>query len=336
MVGIPAGCVGTALTTRFRSRTGDVRRCGWGVAALLCISATVALAQPKEPQCGGITGNPALATEACTHAIEFGSLERPELAKAYYSRGTEWANQGNHERALADFDLALQLDPKFAAAYYNRALSWSAKAEPDRAISDYDAALKLKPNDANVHIGRAVEYTVKGDYKRAIADYDEAIRIEPDAAPGHFGRGRARYYAGDFMSAASDFYRAHQISRGMYTALWLFLARKRADIPGEKTLAQEAGTSGGGVWPAPVVALYLGAATPDAIMRAAAHPDPARQRDLRCEASFYIGEWQILRGARDAAAQLLREAENTCSRRFVEHEGAVAELRRLQQTASKR
>ena len=30
----------------------------------------------------------------------------------------------------------------------------------------------------------------------------------------------------------------------MYTALWIYLARKRADIPGEKTLAQEAGTNG--------------------------------------------------------------------------------------------
>jgi lipoprotein NlpI len=325
MVGIPAECIATALKTRFLSGPGDARCHGRGMAALLCVSATLAVAQPRESQCGGITGNPTLAIEACTHAIEFGSLERPELAKAYYSRGTEWANQGNHERALADFDLALQLDPKFAAAYYNRALSWSAKGESDRAISDYDAALKLKPIDGNVHIGRAVEYTLKGDYKRAIADYDEAIRIEPDAA---------RYYAGDSVSAASDFYRAHQISRGMYTALWLFLARKRADIPGEKTLAQDAGTSGSGTWPAPVVALYLGAATPDAIMRAAADRDPGRQRDLRCEASFYIGEWQILRGAREAAAQLLREAESTCSRRFIEHEGAVAELRRLQQTAS--
>jgi lipoprotein NlpI len=323
-----------ALSTRLRRGTWTARRCGLALAALLCVTAAGALAQPKDSQCGAVTANPAVAIDACTRAIEFGSLDKPELAKAYYSRGTEWANRGNHDRAVADFELALQLDPKFAAAYYNRALSWSAKGESDRAISDYDAALKVNPSDGNAHIGRAVEYTVKGDYKRAIEDYDEAIRIEPQTSPGYFGRARARYYAGDFMSAASDFYRAHQISPGVYTALWLFLARKRADIPGEKTLAQEAGTSGGGAWPAPVVGLYLGTATPDAVIRAAAHPDPARQRELRCEANFYIGEWQLLRGAREPAAQLLREAESTCSRRFIEHEGAVAELRRLQQTVS--
>jgi lipoprotein NlpI len=304
------------------------------IVALLSIAAAASNAQTpsKEPTCGGVTGNPELAIQVCTRAIEFGSLERSELAKAYYSRGTEWANQGNHERALPDFDLAVELDPKLAVAYYNRALSWSARGYSDRAINDYDAALKLSPRDTSVLIGRAVEYTVKGDYNRAIADYEVAIRLEPDLPVSYFGRGRARYYAGDFMSSASDFYRAQQLAPSVYIALWLFLARKRADIPGEKTLAQEAGTTGAGVWPAPLVGLYLGTATPEAVMRNAAASDAARQRDLRCEASFYTAQWQILRGAREPSAQLLQEAEKMCSRSSIEHEGATAELRRLQQT----
>jgi lipoprotein NlpI len=310
-----------------------MRGCCVHLAALLLMTATIALAQaqPKEPQCGGVTGDSALSIQTCTRLIEFGSLDKADLAKAYYTRGTEWANQGNHDRALADFDLALELDRTLAPAYYNRALSWSSKGESNRAIADYDSALKLRPQDANGYVGRAVEYTAKGDYPHAIADYEAAIRIEPQSSSGYFGRGRARYYAGDFMGAASDFYRAHQLDPGMYSALWLFLARKRADIPGEKTLAQEAGTSGFGVWPAPVVSLYLGSATPEAVMRAASHPDAGRQRDLRCEASFYVGEWHLLRGAREPATQLLREAENTCSRTVIEYEGAIAELRRLQQ-----
>jgi lipoprotein NlpI len=150
----------------------------------------------------------------------------------------------------------------------------------------------------------------------------------PDSLAGYFGRARARFYSGDFLGAASDFYRAHQLAPSMYTAIWLFLARKRADIPGEKTLAADAG-AGSSDWPAPVVSLYLGAATPDSVMRAATHPDAARQRDLRCEASFYVGHWHVLRGARETAVQLLREAEATCPRTFIEQEGAVAELRRL-------
>ena len=302
-------------------------------AAPLLVSAAAGAATqppPREPQCGAVTGDPALAIHACTRLIEFGSLDRPDLAKAYYARGTEWANQGNHDRALPDFDLAIELDPKLAPAYYNRALSWSSKGESDRAIADYDIALKLRPATANALIGRAVEYTAKGDYRRALADYDQAIRLEPDSAAGYFGRGRVFFYTDDFMRAASDFYRTHQIDPSIYTALWLFLARKRADIPGEKTLAQEAGTSGSGPWPAPIVALYLGTAAPDAVMRAIPQLAAGRNRDLQCEAGFYVGQWHVLRGAREPAAKLLKEAEHTCPRTFLEHEGAVAELRRLQ------
>jgi lipoprotein NlpI len=286
-------------------------------------------AAEKEAQCGGVTADPAAAIQVCTRLIEFGSLERPDLAKAYYTRGTEWANQGNPDRAIPDFNVAIELDPKLAAAYYNRALAWSAKGDGDRAIADYDAAMRLGPTDPNAWLGRAAEWITKADYKRAVADYEEALRIDPQSWSTYFGRGRARFYGGDFMLAASDFYRAHQIEPGIYSALWLFLARKRANIPGEKTLALEAGTSGAGSWPAPVVALYLGTASPDAVLRAAVHPDATRQHDLRCEASFYIAQWHVLRGARDQAGQLFREAESTCPRTFIEREGAAAELRRL-------
>jgi lipoprotein NlpI len=286
-------------------------------------------AADREPECGAVTGNPELAIKVCTRLIEFAGLDRADLARVYYTRGAEWASQGNHDRAIADFDVAISLDPKLAGAYFNRALSWSEKSEHDRAIADYDAALQLSPRDAKAHVGRAVELTVKGEYKRAIADYEQVIRIEPQNTMGYFGRGRARFYAGDFMPAASDFLRAHQMDPSIYTALWIFLARKRAEIAGERTLAHEAGTAGTGDWPSPLVALYLGSATADAVLKAAVHQDAKRHRDQRCEASFYVAQWHILRGARDPAARLLRDAASICPSGFIEHEGAIAELRRL-------
>ena len=312
--------------------TGSTHRSLRGIVALALMALGVSsFAAETEPQCGGVTNNPELAIKVCTRMIEFAGLEKSDLAKAYYTRGLEWATQGNHERALADFDLAVNLDPKLPSIYYNRALSLSEKGEHDRAIVDYDAAVRLNPRDARAHTGRAVEWTMKGDYKRALADYEQVIRLEPQGMSGYFGRARVRFYDGNFMPAASDFIRAHQIDGSVYSALWLYLARKRADIPGEKTLAQEAGTSGAGDWPAPLVALYLDKTTPDAVQKAATDQNVTRQRDQRCEANFYVAHWHVLRGAGDAAAQLLREAQSGCPSTFIEHEGAVAELRRLQQ-----
>jgi lipoprotein NlpI len=297
---------------------------------VLAVSSACAFAATQEPQCGSVKGNPELAIKACTRLIEYAGLDRPDLAKAYFTRAAEWASQGKHDRAIQDLDVAIELDPKVPGQYLNRALSLSERGEHERAIRDYATGIKLAPDDVRMYIGRAVEWTVLGDYKRALADYDEVIRRQPKNMNGHFGRGRVRFYAGDFTQAASDFLRAHQLDASIYTALWLFLARKRADIPGEKTLAQDAGTSGAGEWPEPVVALYLGKMPPEAVQKAATHTDPTRQRDRRCEANFYIAEWHLTRGERDAAMRLLDNARSGCPTAFMEHEGAVAELRRLQ------
>ena len=329
MVGFTAERGRFALTAPGR-RTNAIVFAATALLSLACLSAPAAAAD-AEPRCGEVTNNPELSIKVCTRLIEFAGLDRPELAKAYYTRALDWASQGNHDRALADFNMAVELDPKLPGIYYNRALSWSEKGDHDRAIADYNASLQLSPRDSRAYTGRAVELTVKGELNRALADYEEVIRLEPQGMGGYFGRGRVRFYAGDFMAAASDFIRAHQLDPSIYTALWLFLARKRADIAGEKTLAQEAGTSGSGDWPAPIVALYLGATTPDAVQKAAADPSATRQRDQRCEANFYVAHWHLLRGARDPAVQLLSAAQSLCPSAFIEHEGAVAELRRLQQ-----
>jgi lipoprotein NlpI len=293
------------------------------------VAGTAADAASGEPQCGGVSSNPARAIEACTRAIEFMGLDRRDLAEAYYSRGTEWARQGNLDRAIGDYNVALQLEPDLAFAYYNRALAWSAKGESDRALADYDAALERNPGDVAAHVGRGAEWIVKGDYRRAIADYDEAVAADGKSLDAVFGRGRARLYAGDYMLSASDLYRAHDLKPSVYTALWAYLARKRAGLAAEAALPREAATRGSGSWPAPVVGLYLGNATPDEVKRAAVHPDAVRQREIQCEASFYIGEWHALRGADDAAAPLFGEAARDCARSFIEREGAVAALRRL-------
>lgn len=308
-----------------------VHRC---LLACTLILASGAAAQDQsgtaEVHCGDVTRNPELAIEVCTRWIEHGQLPRLDLARAYYTRGTEWAGLGNHQRAIGDYSVALQLDPRLAAAHYNRALAWAVQGDPDAAIDDYDAALKLTPKDVNAWLGRAVEWIVKGDYARALADFGAALKLDGKSAAAYFGRARAHYYDGAFQPAAADFARAHQLDPSVYSALWLYLARKRAGAPGEKTLAADAGTAGKGEWPAEVVALYLGTLDPAGVLKVAeSNPDAGTQRARRCEAVFYIGKWHLLRGEPRAAEPLLREAEASCPRTFLEHEGAVAELRRL-------
>ena len=55
-------------------------------------------------------------------------------------------------------------------------------AEADRALADFDAALKLNPRCASSLYGRGVAKRAKGDRRGADADIAEAMRLQPDVA----------------------------------------------------------------------------------------------------------------------------------------------------------
>jgi lipoprotein NlpI len=285
---------------------------------------------PDAERCASISGNPDLAIQHCTRAIESGKFSGELLSRLYFNRGIEWVAKGDYDRAIADYDAALKLSPQSADTYFNRGSAWAHKGDPDRAIADYDTAIKLDPKEPAAYGGRAVEWAVKGDYARAIADYDTALKLDPKAASALLGRGRARFYSGDFQRAVLDLEQAMKSEPNEYTALWLYLARKRRGADdAEEILDRDTRATRGG-WPSPLIVLFLGRTDANSVLAASTDADPKRQRDQRCEAQFYIAHWHLLRNERERALALLKEAQDGCPKEFLEYEGALAELRRLQ------
>ncbi len=311
-----------------------ISRILWALpAALFLTTAGVALAQPANDaeRCVKISGNPDLAIQHCTRAIESGRYAGEDLAKLHYNRGNTWAAKGNHDRAIADYDATLRLNPRYSDALHNRGNAWGNKGDSDRAIADYDAAIALDGKDSLSYSSRAFEWTAKGDYVRAIADYDAALRLNPKSPSAYLARGRARLYSGDYPRAITDLEQAFELEPNKYTALWLYLARKRSGAANaEELLEGETRANRGGGWPSVIVVLYLGRTDRDSVFAASVDADARRQHEQRCEANFYVAHWHLLRGDRVSALPLLKEAQGGCSRDFLEYEGAVAELRRLQ------
>jgi len=100
-------------------------------------------------------------------------------AIAYSNRGFAYYNKGQYDRAIANYDKAIKLDPKFAIAYNNRGIAYGQKGDDDRAFADFDTAIKLDPKSADTYYNRGIVYGQKGDYDRAIADFDTAIKLDP-------------------------------------------------------------------------------------------------------------------------------------------------------------
>ena len=71
-----------------------------------------------------------------------------------------------------------------------RASIFITKGEPDRAIADYDVALQLDPTLADILNARGELYRKKGNRPKALADFAAALRLNPDHASA-----RSNYHA---------------------------------------------------------------------------------------------------------------------------------------------
>ncbi len=49
--------------------------------------------------------------------------------------------KANYDKAIADYDKAIALNPKYADFYNNRGIAYNKKNEYDSAIADFDKAI---------------------------------------------------------------------------------------------------------------------------------------------------------------------------------------------------
>ena len=155
----------------------------------------------------------------CSAAIQL----NPKSAVAYRLRGWSMAlkaydtvYRGNlrygelFEQALADYEMAICLDPDDWQIYRNRGVAYRRMGAIetmkimgagldmsagdwqqyyDLSITDYDTAIRMKPDDPGNVYSRGLAYRDRGEHGRdigdldkAITDFDEAVRLNPSNA----------------------------------------------------------------------------------------------------------------------------------------------------------
>ena len=87
------------------------------------------------------------------------------------NRGVAYSSKGDQDRAIADFNEAIQLDPKYALAFASRAFAYASKRDNDRAIADFNEAIRLDPKNARA-------FCYRGELKRQINDATSGADIK--------------------------------------------------------------------------------------------------------------------------------------------------------------
>ncbi|MFO0924426.1 MAG: tetratricopeptide repeat protein [Pirellulales bacterium] len=134
-------------------------------------------------------------------AIELGY----DAPHAFNSRGLFFAATENYAKAIDDFSKAISKDAKDESSFINRAAAYVQLGKLKEAIADYDAAIALRPQNAALYQQRAVSKKVAGQLEAAIDDFSKAIEIEPQSIPALMGRGFVHFQMADHAKAIEDF-----------------------------------------------------------------------------------------------------------------------------------
>ena len=160
-------------------------------------------------------GNRALdlgkAKEAAEHysrALSFDGLNARQRSAILRNRGSALDDLGRYSEALADFDLALELEPDNSDNFIDRGVTLGKLGRYDLAIKDFGRAIELSPGLAEIYNNRGIVYGRMGDFSSAIADFNRAVALEPDDPFSYFNRGLAYESAGKIDAARRDFTKA--------------------------------------------------------------------------------------------------------------------------------
>ena len=142
-----------------------------------------------------------------------------ELADTYLWGGGAEKFSRKERAALADqaIERALSIDPDYAFAYYVRGISWIfSKRNFDRAIEDFEHALELEPDNAFMIAAIGKHAVVTGKFDRAITQFQAALALEPVVPEFHFYLGKAYLGSGRLGKAEASFRKTLDLSPTAY------------------------------------------------------------------------------------------------------------------------
>ena len=133
-------------------------------------------------------------------------------AWAYNARGEQLLDSGELEKAMADFNTAVDYDPKQPKYVHNRAFVHASAGDLEQAVADFTKVLELDPEYAKARFNRGEAYFLMNDQDKAKVDYTAAIRLDPENADAYNARGFVSYLQGDYRAAFNDYNQALRIN----------------------------------------------------------------------------------------------------------------------------
>ena len=147
------------------------------------------------------------ALEDFNKAIE---LDR-SIPDAFTLRTAVFFKKQEFDKAIAENAQALDLDPTFVQALINRGAAHRKMGNIDVALADYSKAMKISPSNPEVYFNRGVIYQKKAMYAQAIDEFSSAIRFDPKYVGAYMNCGASQISLGNISAGKKDFEQAFRL-----------------------------------------------------------------------------------------------------------------------------
>jgi tetratricopeptide (TPR) repeat protein len=126
----------------------------------------------------------------------------PEQTANYFNAGLAHRYLGDLDAAIDDFSKCIELAPAFAEAYLRRGITWYHMGDYGLAEADFEEALMLPIGpDRRLRFWLGLTQATQGDYAAAIKSYNAALTLDPAFAEAHLNRSLAYFQLGDYATA---------------------------------------------------------------------------------------------------------------------------------------
>jgi tetratricopeptide (TPR) repeat protein len=120
--------------------------------------------------------HPVLLWDEAVTRLE-GRNEAPGAYRIYHNRGIEYLRFGDVERALADFNKTVAINPAYEFVYNDRGAAYMQRHRYDLALADFNRIILAKPDFPRPYVGRGSTLLILGRRDEGLNDLEHACSM---------------------------------------------------------------------------------------------------------------------------------------------------------------
>jgi tetratricopeptide (TPR) repeat protein len=111
-----------------------------------------------------------------------GCANKEKQAEKHFKKGFQYQAQGNPDKALEEYQKALDVDPHYVQAYTNMGAVYLGMKDFDRAIENFKKVIELNYWDKKAHYNLGMAYLYQGELEKAEAEVAFLKSLNSDLA----------------------------------------------------------------------------------------------------------------------------------------------------------